>query len=59
MWCHEWLKHGTCASGIAEMSTERRFFLKVLSLFQERMNYDKFVLAKYNIHPSKTQTYQV
>lgn len=59
MWCHEWLKHGTCATGIPQMSTERGFFLVVLNLFQEKMNYDTFVLAKYGIHPSTTRSYQV
>ena len=59
MWCHEWLKHGTCASGIQDMRTEHGYFSTVLWLYETRLNFDKFVLAKHNIVPSTTQTYNV
>ena len=41
------------------MSTELGFFTTVLTLFEKRMNYDTFVLAKCGVVPSKTQSYKV
>lgn len=54
-WCHEWLKHGTCASGIAEMSTEFKFFNTTLGLL-EKYNFTS-VLESNDITPSNTTTY--
>lgn len=50
---HEWEKHGTC-SGMEE----HEFFSKVLSLFDNGLNYGA-VLNKYGIVPSHTKTYEV
>ena len=60
LWCHEWDKHGTCASGsVQQINTEFDFFSKVLDLFEGSMNYDKYVLAKHDIIPSTSKPYTV
>lgn len=59
LWCHEWLKHGTCASSIREMNTEHGYFSTVLSLYEDRMDFETYVLEKQNIYPSTDKPYQV
>ena len=54
---HEWMKHGTCASGIVEMSTEFKFFNTTLGLLQ-KYNFTS-VLESSSITPSNTTTYPV
>ena len=54
---HEWLKHGTCATGISSMNTEYGFFSTVLSLFA-KYNYTS-VLEHRGITPSNTTAYNV
>lgn len=56
-WSHEWLKHGTCATGISALSTERGFFTTVLSLLEQKLNYTQ-ALEEYGIKPSNTTTYK-
>ena len=41
------------------MNTELKFFKTVLGLFEDKMNYDQYVLAKHDIFPSKTYPYSV
>ena len=53
------MKHGTCATSIHELSTMNGFFSTVLSMFEKKMDYDTFVLAKHGIVPSLTHSYQV
>jgi len=57
-WSHEWLKHGTCASGIPSLSNEHGFFSTVLGLFEKGLNFGQ-VLRDNNIVPSSSTTYQV
>lgn len=57
-WSHEWLKHGTCATGISALSTERGFFTTVLSLLEQKLNYTQ-ALEDYGIKPSNTTTYKL
>ena len=60
LWCHEWGKHGTCATaGLQEIHNEFDFFSKVLHLFNNYLNYDKFVLAKHGVTPSHSKPYPV
>ncbi|XP_033225200.1 ribonuclease Oy-like [Belonocnema kinseyi] len=48
-WKHEWEKHGTCASVLECMSTEKKYFQKGIDLLDE---YDmKNVLGKASIYP--------
>lgn len=58
-WCHEWEAHGTCALGVGKIQSEFDFFSTVLDLFENKLNYDKYVLAKQKILPSKTKYYWV
>ena len=51
------MKHGTCATGISSMETEREFFSTVLSL-HEKMNFTK-ILTDNDIFPSYDKTYRV
>ena len=55
---HEWLKHGTCASGIDCMSTEKGFFSTVLELHQTKMDFSA-VLSSQGIYPSRDHTFKV
>ena len=55
---HEWLEHGTCATGISSMSTVYGYFSTVLSLFEDKHNYTN-VLERHGIKPSQTKTYDV
>lgn len=50
---HEWLKHGTCTD-----MNEKTFFSKVLSLFENGLNYG-LILNKSGIVPSMKRTYDV
>ena len=48
-WKHEWEKHGTCASILESMNTEKKYFQKGIDLLDE---YDmKNVLGKASIYP--------
>ena len=58
-WCHEWEAHGTCALGVGKIQNEFDFFSTVLDLFENKLNYDKYVLAKQNILPSTKKCYWV
>ena len=55
---HEWLKHGTCATGVSSMDSEHDFFSTVLSLFEDRYNYVS-ALKSHGITPSNTTAYSV
>ena len=55
---HEWRKHGTCASGIDCMSSEKGFFSTVLELHQTKMDFTA-VLSGQGIYPSHVHTFQV
>ena len=52
------MKHGTCATGISSMETEREFFSTVLSLHEQQMNFTK-MLTDNDIFPSYDNTYWV
>lgn len=49
LWQHEWVKHGTCASVLEELSTENKYFGQGLTWLQQyTMN---GLLSKANINP--------
>lgn len=49
LWQHEWLKHGTCASVLNELSSENKYFGQGLAWLQQyTMN---GVLSKSNVQP--------
>lgn len=49
LWQHEWLKHGTCASVLEELSTENKYFGQGLAWLQQyTMNK---LLSKSSIEP--------
>ena len=55
---HEYLKHGTCCTGISCLSTEHDYFSTVLDLFAQHLNYGD-ILDSHGIKPSNTTTYKV
>ena len=54
-WEHEWEKHGTCASNVAEYDTPEKYFEAGLK-FRSKFDW-KAALAKHNIVPSNKKTY--
>ena len=55
---HEYLKHGTCCTGISCLSTEHDYFSTVLDLFEQHLNYGE-ILDSHGVKPSNTTTYEV
>ena len=55
---HEWLKHGTCASGIDCMTSEKGFFSTVLELHATKMDFSA-ILASHGIYPSHDHAFKV
>ncbi|CAI8048198.1 Ribonuclease Oy [Geodia barretti] len=56
-WSHEWLKHGTCASEIECMSSEKGFFSTVLALHRTKMDFSA-ILSRRGIFPSHNHTFK-
>ena len=55
---HEYLKHGTCASGIDCMDSEKGFFSTVLELHRTKMDFAA-ILASQGIYASHHHTFKV